>query len=347
MGDGLKARGGDEYQPNNKKSQVSEAMELRAAKERRAVVGRRFAIGLRAALTSSLFLGLAPVFGKLAIRLGLPPLFVVATRTILAALLLLVFILIWKRQFLFIYPAGLLGCILAGWLNGMGSLLYYSALGRLDASLGQVIYSVYPLFVTLWLWLDRQRPSRLTVMRLFMIFPALILLTAGNHHAIDYPGVFMMLGASALYALHLPVNQRVLFDMPAPTVTMYTLIGMSATVLPALFFVNFKTTPAVNSWLALLGVTIVTFFARLTLFMGVKHLGGLQTALLGLGELLVTLFFSHIILDERLNIYQWAGVILLIVSLALVKFEKAPKQWQSSGGWLSWLRPPGLPPDLP
>jgi len=59
------------------------------------------------------------------------------------------------------------------------------------------------------------------------------------------------------------------------------------------------------------------------------------------------LFFSRVILNEYLNLFQWAGVMLLIISLALVQFEKKPKQWQSSGGWLSWLRPPGLPPDIP
>lgn len=304
-------------------------------------------LGQRAAFTSALYLGLAPVFGKLAINLGLPPLFVVASRTALAALLLFVFMFIWRRKFLYIYPAGLLGCILAGWLNGTGSLLYYSALGRIDASLGQIIYSLYPIFVTLWLWLDRQTPSRLTFFRLFLTIPALILLVGGNRHMIDLTGVLFMLGASALYALHLPINQRVLYDMPAPTVTMYTLFAMSATVFPAFFFVNFGKAPQTGSWLALVGVTLVTFFSRLTLFVGVKHLGGLQTALIGLSELLVTLFFSRVILHEVLNVYQWLGAILLITSLALVKFEKPPKQRLTSGGLLSWLRPPGLPTDLP
>lgn len=319
-------------------------------KKNRSLLSKRQGIisaGQRAALSSALFLGLAPVFGKLSIRLGLPPLFVVATRTVLAALMLFFFMLIWKRQFLYIYPAGLLGCILAGWLNGTGSLLYYSALGRIDASLGQVIYSMYPLFVTLWFWLDHQTPSRLTVIRLLMIIPALLLLIAGDHHTADITGVLLMLGASALYALHLPINQRVLYDMPAPTVTMYTLLAMSATVLPALFFINFGKTPETQSWLALLGVTMVTFFSRLTLFLGIKHLGGLQTALLGLGELLVTLFFSRVILNEYLNGYQWAGVILLITSLILVKFDRIQNRHRASGGWLSWLRPPGLPTDIP
>ena len=46
-------------------------------------------------------------------------------------------------------------------------------------------------------------------------------------------GAAMMFGAAFLYALHLLINQRVLYEVPAPTVTFYTLLGMSITVLIA------------------------------------------------------------------------------------------------------------------
>ena len=42
--------------------------------------------GLWAALTSAFFLGMAPVFGRQAIVLGMPPLAVAAVRTLLATL---------------------------------------------------------------------------------------------------------------------------------------------------------------------------------------------------------------------------------------------------------------------
>jgi len=300
--------------------------------------------GLPAAFASPLFLGLAPVFGKLAINHGLPPLFVVALRTILAALLLLLVMFLFRRQFLYIFPAGLLGCLLAGWINGMGSLLYYSALGRIDASLGQIIYSLYPLFVALWLWFDHQPPSRLTLLRLAMIPPALVLLAQSGENHIDVVGMLMMLVSSMLYALHLPINERVLYEMPAPTVTVYTLLAMSATVMPVFFFTKFNTVPEMVSWGGLIGLTLVTFLSRLTLFMGVKHLGGLQTAVLGLVELLVTISFSHLILGERLSLLQWGGVILLMVCLGLTVAEK-PQAKRGAGGLLSWIRPP-LPQDL-
>ncbi len=304
--------------------------------------------GISAALSSALFLGMAPVFGKRAMMFGMPPLAVVAIRTLLAATLLLIIISIFKRQFLFIYPAGLLGCLLAGWINGLGSLFYYSALGRIGAGVGQLLYSLYPLFLVLWLFLDGQPPSRLTILRIGLALPAVVLLVQTSDQSIDIVGVIQMLIGSALYALHLPINQRVLFDMPPPTVTLYTLLAMSAITVPVLFFGD--TTglfTSIEGWWPLLGLTIVTFLSRLTLFMGVKNIGGMQTAFLGLSELLVAMAMSQIWLGERLTLTQWIGAGLLSITMILVGMEKTRPVKSNPGGWLSWLSHPTIPSDLP
>lgn len=313
--------------------------------------------GIYAALGSAFFLGLAPIFGRQAILLGMAPFAVVAVRTALAALLMFVVILIFYRSYLYIYPAGLLGCVLAGWINGLGSLFYYSALGRIEAGLGQLLYSLYPLFLALWLSLDRQPPTRLTLIRLGLALPAILMLVQVDQgQTIDLVGVLLMLVASALYALHLPFNQRVLYDMPAPTVTLYTLIAMSTIVVPVYLFTIWANIPvdafqtvigsdSTNTtsnelyryWWPIIGLTLVTFLSRLTLFFGVKHLGGMQTALFGLGELLVTLIFAHWILGESFTSQQWIGTGLLVLSLALVGLEKPPGKRQGAGGFLSWI----------
>jgi uncharacterized membrane protein len=71
--------------------------------------------GINAALISAFFLGLAPVFGKAAMGVDkFSPYAVVALRTGMAALLLLLIMMLIRRQFLYIYPAGLLGCLIAG-----------------------------------------------------------------------------------------------------------------------------------------------------------------------------------------------------------------------------------------
>ena len=70
--------------------------------------------GITAAFTSAIFLGLAPVFGKLAITQGFSPFAVVALRTGFAAGILLLVISLFYRKYLYIFPIGLIGCILAG-----------------------------------------------------------------------------------------------------------------------------------------------------------------------------------------------------------------------------------------
>ena len=304
--------------------------------------------GISAALSSAIFLGMAPVFGRRAILLGAAPLTVVAIRTILAAFILLLLIAIFKRQYLFIYPAGLLGCTLAGFINGLGSLFFYSALGRIEAGIGQLLNSLYPLFLALWLFLDKQPPSRLTLFRLGLTIPAVYLLTQTGLKEIDLIGVVQMLIGTALYALHLPINQRVLYDMPAPTVTVYTLLAMSVVVMPILFFAPNNVIPTdMNIWWPMLGLTFVTLFSRLTLFLGVKHIGGMQTAILGLSEVLITIIMAQVWLGEKLSAPQWVGALLLCLSLFLIGVEKTPPKKASPGGWLSWLSHPTISSELP
>jgi len=303
--------------------------------------------GINAALVSALFLGLAPVFGKAAMGVGkFSPLTVVALRTSMAALLLVFIIAVFKRRILYIYPAGLLGCLLAGAINGVGSIFYYIGLSKLNASVAQMLYALYPFFVALWLQLDKQTPSKLTGWRIIIAGVSTFLLTSTQAGSIDVVGVVFMLIAAALYALHLPINQRVLYDVPAPTVTVYTLLAMSLIVVPAYLLFDRSLPPENAPWLPVFGLTAVTFFSRLLLFLGVKHIGGMQTALLGLGELLVAITFSYLLLGESLTAWQWVGTAGLSLSLLLVWFEAPASQPKHAHGLLGWLQPPDFPADF-
>jgi drug/metabolite transporter (DMT)-like permease len=305
-------------------------------------------MGIAAALGSAIFLGLTPVLGKLALMLGFSPLAVVAWRTALAALLVLLFVLAAYRSMLYIFPAGLLGCVMAGCINGFGSILYYLALDRLSASLGQMLYSLYPFFLAIWLAFDGQPLGRLTMFRIALATLGVFLLTALQPNRVDPLGIAMMLGAAAFYSLHLPINQRVLYEAPVPTVTLYTLLAMSAVVVPAYLLFDRQWHFATAAWMPVLGLTLVTSLSRLSLFIGIKRIGGMQTALLGLAELLVAVVVSVLWLHERLEVTQWLGGLTLAATLALVRFERPhPRHDRSRAGWFSWIRPPDFPRDAP
>jgi drug/metabolite transporter (DMT)-like permease len=303
--------------------------------------------GVAAGLVSAVLLGSAPIFAKLAMSggEGFSPFFIVMFRSIAASLLMFIFIVVFRRKFLYIYPLGLVGCVLAGILNGIGSILYYTALARMDASIGQLIYSSYPLFVAFWLLLDRQPLRWMTIVRLMICLPGIyLLLVVGRNSSIDLIGVLLMFGAAILYALHLIINQRILYDAPAPTVTFYTLLSMSLVVTTAFLLFDRHIPAAHLNWWPVLAMAAILFLSRLTLFLGVKHLGGLQTAILGLGELLTTVIMATIWLGENLTVWQWIGGGLLALSLFLVGFDKPTSLKRPAKGILSWLTPPQVEP---
>jgi len=311
--------------------------------------------GILAALTSALLLGTSSTLGKQAIELGISPMAVVMLRTVAAALLLIFVLPIFRRGVFSYYPIGLIGCLLAGVINGFGSIFYYDAISRIDLSLGQLLYMMYPLFVAFWLWLDNQPPSRITMARFLLIIPAIILLTQASSSHIDWLGIVEMLAAAALYALHLPINQRVLQVMPAPTVTLYTLFAMSVVLLLGFFLTGTNLhlsqqisqgSIPVEAWWAVIGMTLVTFFSRLALFMGVKYVGGMQTSILGLMELMITLTLAQLWLGERLSNLQWIGAVLLVASLMMVSLDRSRPQMDVPKGWLSWLRKTSVPVEL-
>jgi drug/metabolite transporter (DMT)-like permease len=297
--------------------------------------------GLAAALSSAFFLGISPTLGKTAFLGGFLPIEVVGMRAFGAAVLLFLIIFFYKRSLLQIYPMGLIGCLLAGWINALGALFYYTAITRIDTGLGAIIYSLYPGFVALFLLLDGYPPSRLSVVRLAIAIPAIVLITSTGDHHVDLTGVLLMLASSALYALHLPINQRVLYEVPAPTVTFYTLVASAAVLLPILLFNSSFGQPHTEySFMALGGMTLAFFCSRLTLFLGVKHLGGLQTSLLGLAEMLVTILFGIFLLGEHLNLAQWLGGFLMAFSILMgIREPAVPTRLAPGTGWLAWLHP--------
>jgi drug/metabolite transporter (DMT)-like permease len=153
----------------------------------------------------------------------------------------------------------------------------------------------------------------------------------------------MMIGSAALYALHIPINQRVLYEIPAPTVTFYTLLAMTLVTLPAYLIFDRQMPGQDVMWTPLILLTLVTFGSRFTLFLGIKKIGGVQTALLGLAEIFITIIVSYILLNESLTIIQWIGAAILGTTLILASFEK-PDLSRQKGGWLAWIHPPQITP---
>lgn len=284
---------------------------------------------MTAALLTPLFMGMAPVFGKLAIRSGLDPYTLAALRTCLAALALWLVFGLFFRRYLFIFPAGLMGTAAVGAVNGLGSLLYYNGLLLLDeASLAQMLNMTYVVFALLMTHAAGHRISALSVGRAALALLAVYLLasSAAGGASVHWAGVGLVLGAACLYALHVSLSQRVMFEMPAPTMTLYSMTFMGITVLIARLVVGrFGALPwgpvLPVGWWYIAALAGVTALSRVTLFAGVRNLGGLQTVLLNMAEMGVTLLVAFVWLGETMTLWQWAGVLIMVVSVLLAGYE--------------------------
>ncbi|OQY22493.1 MAG: hypothetical protein DRI77_09350 [Chloroflexi bacterium] len=275
--------------------------------------------GIIATVIASFFLGWAPILGKMAYANGVTPYTLVAFRTVAAALLLwLVFALFWRRE-IPISWRDLVGCIGVGAVNGFGSLLYYTGLSHLDASRASLLNTLYPLWVVLFLFAAGQPLTRLTVARLALSTLGIYLLTRAGPGDLNWLGVTLMVASAATYGWHLVLGQWVLADVPARKASLYILTTMACVVGVARAVQTQPVEPiAVTGWSIILALGLTTALSRLAMFSALKRLGGIETSLAGLLELLVSLILAFLILGERLTPVQWLGGGLLGVSLILM-----------------------------
>jgi drug/metabolite transporter (DMT)-like permease len=300
-------------------------------------LSREQRLGVVSTVMASFFLGWAPILGKLAYRYGVTPFTLVAFRTLAAALFIwLAFLLFWRREVVISWR-GLIGCISVGAVNGFGSLLYYTSLSRLDASLASLLNTLYPLWVVLFLFAAGQPLTRLTVARLALSMLGIYLLTRAGPGELEWLGVTLMVASAATYGWHLVLGQWVLADVPSRTATLYTLTTMACVVGLARVLQARPVEPiATTGWHAILTLGLTTALSRLAMFSALQRVGGVETALVGLLELLVSLVLAFLLLGERLALVQWIGAVLLVVSLMLMARDpgmrlaqgNVPLEWQ-------------------
>ncbi len=278
-------------------------------------------MGVGAAFLTPLMLGVAPIFGKQAIALGADPFSVAAVRTVIAAVLLWIIYAIFLRKAIFIYPAGLLGCVVVGVINGIGSLFYYSGLGLLDASLVQLLNGTYLVFAVLLSHLGGEKMDRRVAIRVALACAALFLLTGFGSKPINWLGVGLMLGSAMMFAGTVILSQHVLYEMPPTTATLYILSTMAVVVVMAWAAVgtsiNASILEAAFPPIFILGIT--TAISRLAMFASVSVFGSLRTAIIAVAEIGVALTLAFFVLGDRLTAPQVAGVGLLIFSMLLIR----------------------------
>jgi drug/metabolite transporter (DMT)-like permease len=271
--------------------------------------------------STPLLLGLAPIFGKMALAANADAFGVAALRTVVAVALLWGMYGLFFRKYIYIYPAGLLGCVVIGVINGIGSLFYYGGLTYLDASMVQLINGMYLPMAVMLSHISERNIDRRMLARVALSVVALLVLTVGGYHPLDWLGIGLMLGSALMFAGTFILSKYVLYEMPAPTGALYILTTMGVVVLIVWLAVGAPMSAFTleHALLPIFALGISTALSRLAMFVAVKSRGSVETAVVAIAEIGVSLLLAALFLGDQLTATQWFGVALLFVSMALIR----------------------------
>lgn len=304
--------------------------------------GSELWLGWSMAVFSTVAFSVAPPIARGAIAAGMDPTTLLTVRLVLSSVLLGGTIVLAGSGRLWLDRRGLLVCSAAGLANGIGMLTFFWALGRIEASIASMIFSLSPLVVLGFLALRGEKFTRRHLLRLGLGLGGVYLLLrpgSGAGIGVDWLGVNLVLVTILTFAIHLTLIQWFLQGYDALTVTFYVVVVMTL-VSGAWWLIQAPGwhDPGRAGWLAILALAVVsTYLARLSLFAGVRSLGSGQVALLAPLETLLSVTWSILFLFERLTVWQWLGGMLILAGtlLAINRLNRA--RWQPR--WRVWSRP--------
>jgi drug/metabolite transporter (DMT)-like permease len=261
---------------------------------------------------------IAPVLVKVGLAARVDPVTLLTLRLVVAAAIFWgVFGLFWPDQ-LRIDWRGLVGCAAVATASATALFCFYWAMTRIAATVGPMIFSLFPLVVLLLLALRGEPIRRRSLVRLGLgILGVYLLIGPGGR--VDLVGALLAAAAAVAYALHLTLGQVYLSQVRPQTMALYVVSFMALIVTAARLLQPVPwQMPSLVGWGVILGTGLIsTVAARLALFAGIQRIGSGQTALLGPIETALTVLWATLFLGEQLSPVQWAGGLSILVSALL------------------------------
>ncbi|KQB37597.1 EamA family transporter [Flavobacterium aquidurense] len=212
--------------------------------------------------------------------------------------------------------------MLAGTSLGMTSLFYYLAVKYIPVSIGIVL-----LMQTVWMGvllemiLEKKLPSKQKVIAVFIVLIGTVLATNIIHNdvTLDWRGLAWGILAAASFTTTMFTANSVATEISSAQRSLYMLLGGSIIVFS--FAIATQVTPfnfeIFMKWgiiLALFGTIIPPMLMTAGFPLTGIGLGSIVSAL----ELPVSVMMAYILLDEKVILSQWIGIVLIILAIIIM-----------------------------
>lgn len=275
---------------------------------------------------ASLLFGFVVVFGKLALRSGLPVFAMLAVRFGIAAVILAA-VLVALRQPLAAERGergGLVALGIAGY--AAEASFFFAALRHGTAAAVTLLFFTYPVLVTLAMWaLGRGRPTRLTVGSLACaVTGAAVVVGTGGGLSIEGIGALFAFGSASLYTAYLIGTDHVVKATSPLTTAMWVATSAGAG-LGAYSAVTgqFRAPSGWDGWGPVLGMALATAAAFVCLMAGLRRVGPVRTAIISATEPLSAALLAFVFLDESVALGIVIGGVLILAGAVAASVARA------------------------
>ena len=220
--------------------------------------------------------------------------------------------------------------MVAGTSLGMTSVFYYLCVKYIDVSIAIVL-----LMQTVWMgvlleWiLDKKRPSAQKIISVIIVLFGTFLATKLYEFTIqlDWKGLFWGILAAASFTTTMFTANKVALEISSAQRSLYMLLGGAVIVFTFSAFtqvgsLNIEIFKNYGLFLALFG----TIIPPILLNAGFPKTGlGLGSIVASL-ELPVSVLMAFLILNEKVVVWQWCGILLIILAIVIMNLNFSKKE---------------------
>lgn len=279
--------------------------------------------GYALAATSAVTFSIKGIFAKILYSYGVDPV------TLLALRFMIAMPLFWAA--LIYFPSGrvclrdLITLILSGVIGFYAAALadFYGLL-YIDASLERIILYTYPaLVVVLAAVFFKERLGKRKIVSIALTYAGLALalnVFSGGLRA-NMTGAALILLSALVYSVSYLITEVLSARVSGVKISAYTTTAAAFAFMGTWRFSHVPTEPMVWAHLVLIAA-ISTFVPVLTLALGIKRIGASRAAVVSLIGPVSTAILAHLILGERLDMVQGAGMCLVIGGVLVISMGK-------------------------
>lgn len=214
------------------------------------------------------------------------------------------------------YAAIGLGLLFASYSYGV-----MASIQRLPVALVVITFYTYPMMVAIVAWCRGREPFRTrTAAALGVAFVGLGLALNIVGAKPDLIGVGLTVGSAMILTLVLTLNETVRGTGDSRPVTLHMLATATSAFFVALLLSgNFALPHTPYGWVGFIGAPLFYTGAIISLFIVLARIGPVRTSLVMNVEPVSSVLFGYLLLDQRLQPSQLAGVGLVVLAIVLVE----------------------------